>query len=164
MVSKKWQKKQPVIQHVTLGIAWGFPLFLAHVDMPLPQKVGLIVMILLAVIPAGIYLNRRLAATMVKVFQHQEEAVAGVVQRSLTKNYIRFSRRYQADETHFVIRDKGLTLVIEAYPLNLPIDSHIEPTDATKVEIRGLNKSNSDLAERISTFINQSADLRFSQA
>ena len=164
MVSKRWQRKQPFIQHATLGLIWGLPLFWLQVDFPFLQKIWLIIGTWIIVIPAGIYLNRRLAATMVRVFEHEEDAVTGVVQRSLTQNYIRFSRRYQANETHFVIRDKGLTLVIEPYPLNLPIDSHIVPTEATKIEIRGLNESNSDLAERISTFINQGAEVRFSEA
>ncbi len=163
MVSKKWQKKHTVIQHVALGLAWGLPLFWLSVDLTAWVKVALIIGTWVIVIPLGYYLNNLLAEKMVRVFKHEEEAVRGVVQRSLTKNYIRFSRRFVANETHFVIRDQGLTLVIEAYPLNLPIDDHIKPTDATKIEIRGLNKSNTDLAERISKLISQSADLRFSQ-
>lgn len=164
MVSKRWQRKHTVIQHVALGLVWGLPLFLLSVDLESSVKVVLIIVALAIVIPLGYYLNYLLAETMVRVFKHEEDAVRGVVQRSLTKNYIRFSRSFVQNETHFVIREQGLTLVIEAYPLNLPIDSHIVATDATKVEIRGLNKNNVALAERISTLINQSADLRFSQA
>ncbi len=164
MVSKRWQRKQPIIQHVALGLVWGLPLFWLSVDLTPFQKIAFSIATWVIVIPSGYYLNYRLAEKLVRVFTHEEDAVRGVVQRSLTKNYIRFSRRFVRNETHFVIPDEGLTLVIESYPLNLPIDSHIVATDATKVEIRGLNKSNTALAERISGFISQSAELRFSQA
>lgn len=164
MVSQKWQRKHPVIQHIALGLSWGLPLFWLSVDLSSWSKVALIIGTWIVVIPISYYLNNLLAEKLIRVFKHEEDAVTGIVQRSLTKNYIRFSRRFVSDETHFEIRDQGLTLVIESYPLNLPIDSHIVATDATKIEIRGLTKSNSALAERITLLINQSAELRFRQA
>ena len=163
MVSKRWQRKQPIIQHTTLGLVWGLPLFLFQIDLPFWSQIGLIALTWLAVFPLGYILNRNLAKTMVRVFKHESDAVSGVVQRSLTQNYVRYSRQYVADEIHYTIRDEGLTLVLESYPLNLPIDSHIQSVDATKIEIRGLNKNNSATAVKLSEMINRTAELSFSR-
>ncbi|MEM8861242.1 MAG: hypothetical protein AAGD96_23190 [Chloroflexota bacterium] len=164
MVSNRWQKKQSVIQHLTLALIWGVPLLLLQVNWLPWQRLSLILVTWATVLPMGIYLNRHMARTMIRVFKHESDAVTGVVQRSLTKNYIRFSRQLIANETHFKIRDEGLTLVLEPYPLNLPIDSHIQSVDATKIEIRGLNKENRATAERLSELINHTAELSFSKS
>ena len=163
MVSNRWQRKQSVVQHITLALVWGLPLFLLQVNLPLWQQISLIIVTWAIAFPLGVYLNRNFATTLVRVFKHENDAVKGVVQRSLTQNYIRFSRKNLPNETHFMIRDEGLTLVLEPYPLNLPIDNHIQSVDATKVEIRGLSKNNSVKAEKLSELINQTAELSFSK-
>lgn len=163
MISKRWQRKQPVIQHTTLGLVWGLPLFLFQVDLPFWYQIGLIVLTWVVVFPTGYILNRNLAKTMVRVFKYESDVVSGVVQRSLTQNYVRYSRKHFPDEIHYTIRDQGLTLVLENYPLNLPIDSHIKSVDATKIEIRGLNKNNSATAVKLSEMISHTAELSFSQ-
>ena len=153
MVSKRWQRKQSFIQHAALFLFWGGILFWPQVGLPWLQKLLLILLTCTLSVVGGYLLNRRFAASLVRVFKFNDEVAIDIVQRALNANYIRFSRLSVSEEVHFIIRGEGLKLVIEDFPLNLPIDDHISTIPAAKIEIQGLNRQNNQMAEKLTEII-----------
>ncbi|MFK7804734.1 MAG: hypothetical protein AB8G95_24065 [Anaerolineae bacterium] len=149
MFSKRWQKKQAYIQHISLALFWGGPLFWLQLDLLIVPKLLLIAGTCVLALVGGYWLNRRFATSWIRIFEFEDDVAAGIVQRALNAAYIPFSRQPASDGVHFLIRDCGLTLVVESYPLNLPIDDHIKSVPASKIEIKGLSPSNQATAEKL---------------
>ncbi len=161
MNAKVWQKRHQFVQHASLAFAWGTPLYILQLDFFTPITKGLLcVLFFIASIVGGIVLTRRFAKSLVRVYSMDDEVALGVVRQALLRNYIPFQRYETAEQIRFHIRDSELTVIIQDYPLNLPIDDHIEPEIATKIEIVGLNRQNMSLAEKICGAINASVTQR----
>lgn len=155
MVSKRWQKNLSLLHHITLTILWGGPLFLFQLDLMAWQKLSLIAVTIVAALLGARYLMRVLPGTLVKVFKFQADAVTGIVQRALNANMLPFSRRASGENVWFTLRTHELKVVVQPYPLNLPVDDHIRPISAAKIEIFGLNDNNRTVAEKMCRAIDE---------
>lgn len=159
MVSKRWQKKQTYIQHMSLALFWGGPLFWLQLEIVATQKLWLIAGTCILALVGGFLLTQRYATSLIRNFEFEDDVSAGIVQRALNGAYIPFSRQLVSDGVHFKIRDNGLRLIIESYPLNLPIDDHIEPVPASKIEIVGLSRSKQTAADQLCQAINKTVEI-----
>lgn len=163
MVSKRWQKKHAIIQHSTLAIVWGGPLFLFQYSWPNWVKLTLVILIWVIGIRLAVFLNNHFANSMVRVFRFEHDIAVGIVQQVVRDNYFRYKRQIDGDAVRYNFQEQVLTLTIEPYPLNLPIDDHIEVSQASKVVLNGLNQTNQAFAEKLSVAINETAASRLSR-
>ena len=157
MVSKRWQKKQSIVQHTSLSLIWGGSLFWFQLDLPTWSTLLLVGGTSALALVAGIFLNRRYAGSLVRVLELKDEVVTHIVQRALNASYIPFSRQTTPEQVQFTLRNQGLILLVRSYPLNLPYDDHIFPVPASKIEIRGLTTTNEALVEKLCQAIDQTA-------
>ena len=148
-VSNRWQRRHFLIQHVALIVAFGGGIFWLQLDLPVYLKGILALVTLIVAVVGGYYLVQNSANAMVRVYPFDSDVAVGVVQRGLTAGYIPFGREYTGSTVHFVIRGTNLALYIEDYPLNLPVDHHIDQTEATLVEVRGVSRTDKQAVLKI---------------
>lgn len=152
IVSKKWQKRHPFIQHITLFFIWGGALFVFQLTWPNWVEMTLFFVITIVGFVLGMVLNNIFAKQMIRVYRFEQEIVLSLVRQALTKNYIPFKRVKRENNEEIVqvyIRDEDLKVTIEPFPLNLPIDSNIKETKATKVEITGMTDLNKEMTQKL---------------
>ncbi|MEM7801428.1 MAG: hypothetical protein AAF633_19695 [Chloroflexota bacterium] len=157
MVSNRWQKKQTYIQHAALILFLGSPFLWLQLEITVAYKILLILMSSIMGVYLGSYVNDYFAKKMVRVFRFEEDITLSIVQRTLNARYIRFNRKHHGDQVDFALREHGLTLRIEPFPLNLPIDDQIKTVDASLVEIQGINQSNQPFVNELCAAIDKNA-------
>lgn len=155
MVSKRWQKKQTVIQHVGLAAIWGGTLFWLQLDLLTWEKITLVVITIGLTFLIGTFFSQRPINTLEKVFKVEEDAATSLVQRALNGCSVPFSRRSRDEGVYFIIRNQDLTLLVVPYPLNLPVDDHIRPIPAARIEISGVTAANQQTAEKMCRAIDE---------
>jgi len=135
MVSKRWQKRQPWLVHVALALIWGSALFWLQLNLASWTKLLLIAVTTLLIALVVTVLGRRPVDTMIRVVVAERDAVAAQIQRAFSRNAVPFRKQTWTNRVRFDIPGRGLTLLVEACPLNVPIDDNIMPTMATKVTL-----------------------------
>ncbi len=147
MISNRWQKRQTVVQHATLAALCAGVFYALELSIAPWLELLLIIGTVVGSLAAGRYLNRRFADTLIRVLKLEVDVTARLVQRALNSSYLPFSRQTGAEAVRFDIRGRGLTLVVEPYPLNLPVDDHIIPSMASKITLRGVRPDNARLGD-----------------
>ncbi|MCA9998414.1 MAG: hypothetical protein KDE56_21775 [Anaerolineales bacterium] len=146
MMNKPWQKQQSTILY--LGLAFLVGVTRVSLDSPLDgwQKLWLIVGSYMLALPILRYLHEKHANTFAKVFVAEYELVSRVVQRFLNTERIPFTKQTRDDQVDFYLKSNGLKLVVEFFPLNLPMDDQLQPVMAAKVSISPVTARNDQLA------------------
>ena len=160
MAKNKWKKQNRLIQHTSLALAWGLPLFFLQLDLMAGYKIFLVCVSSVMSVVGGAWLTRRFAQSLVRVFRVEDAVAIGVVQRALQSSYIPFQRKNSDNAVRFDIRGTDLSLVVQDYPLNLPIGDQLTTVTASKIEIKGLQRANEPMADRLCSVINDSVALR----
>ncbi|MGB1252778.1 MAG: hypothetical protein ACPG8W_19345 [Candidatus Promineifilaceae bacterium] len=144
MVSKRWQRTQTVIAHIGLALGAAMPLYLFELQYENWIKVVGMLLGYLILIPLFRWLHRKYAKTFVKVFRCDYEAAARVVQRALNADRLPFTKRSGDEQIVFQIRPGKMKLVIDAFTLNMPLDSHLIPEVAAKLTLEPETADNAE--------------------
>lgn len=160
MVSNRWQKQHPLIQHSFLFLLFGETILLLQLDWFVWLKVFLVALVWLIGLKLAVALNNKYAEKMVRVFRFENDIAVSIVQHVLRNRFIHFNRQNKGETTSFNLRERGLTLTVESFPLNLPIDEHIKEVPATKVELHGLDANNKAFAEMLTEAISEMVNIR----
>lgn len=146
MMNKPWQKQHSTILY--LGLAFLVGITRVSLDSPLDgwQKLWLIIGSYMLAIPISRYLHQKHANTFAKVFLNEYEVVSRVVQRFLNAERIPFTKQTRDEQVDFYLKSNGLKLVVEFFPLNLPVDDQLKPVTAAKVSISPVTARNDQLA------------------
>lgn len=135
MLSKRWQRHHPAVIHGGLAI-W---IIIAALIMQLPpalwQRLALITLVSGVTLHAVRVLNARHADKLIKVFAADYQPVARSLQGYLNAQRIPFVKRSDDDRITFTLHRRALTVVVESYPLNLPVDDRVQPHEGTKVTV-----------------------------
>lgn len=135
MVSKRWQVANGWIQHaILIGIGASFFFWLQQ-DLVSWQKVSFLFLSLGAVCLVGFVMHRRFANKMVKVFKMEHGDLSWIVQRELKQLYIPFTKKLKDERMELRIHGKNVLLTVEAFPLNLMIDDHLDTVSATMLTV-----------------------------
>lgn len=152
-IKRHWQKKQTMVQHIALAALASSTLFWLQVEMLAWQKWALIVLCWIFVLTTAVYLNGRYARQLVKLFAIEHDEAARDIQRTFKTQLIPYRKETAQRSIRFELPLQNLTLIVESFPLNLPLDDHINTTMATKMTIDGLNAENGRFAQELSHHI-----------
>lgn len=149
MTNKPWQKQQSTILY--LGLAFLVGMTRVSLDSPLDgwQKLWLIVGSYVLAVPILRYFHRKYANTFVKVFVTEYEVASRAVQRFLNAERIPFTKQTRGEQVDFYIKSSGLKLVVEFFPLNLPMDDQLKTVTAAKVTISPVTSGNARVARAL---------------
>ncbi len=145
MVSKRWQRTQSIVLHINLALGAALPFYLFETTLPSSQKILIIAIGYLVLIPCMRWLHRRFANTFIKVFQCEHDVAARIVQRSLNADRVPFTKRSGDEQVIFHIRQGDFHLSVDTFPLNLMVDSHLETKPATKLTLHPETAENAAL-------------------
>lgn len=135
MVSKRWQKHKLAVFNVGLAAITLVTVLILESDRVLWQR-GLVLLVSYLVLGVVIHkLNAHYANSFVKVFVAEQDAVIIGVRETLSRQKMSFTTRFEPERVCFLIDRQRLSLLVEAFPLNLPVDSHLVPVPATKVTL-----------------------------
>ena len=158
--SRPWQKSQPVVAHVALGAAYGLPLYYLQTDLPSWGKIALIVATLLILVPTMRYLHRRFAKKFERILVCEYDAVARTVQRTLNAKRIPFTKRFKDDVVTFKLNRGAITLKVESFELNMPVDDHIKPIPGTRLTLTPESAENTVFLANLRQQLNESFQLQ----
>lgn len=146
MVSKRWQLQNKLILHVILAAVCLLTSLSFYLPISIWQQIALVAIVNPIIFFVGRAVHRRYAKNMVRVFEMEFEDASYVVQRALNKVRMPFSKRTNKDGiVSFHLRQADVDLVIEAFPLNLPVDSHIQTVEASKLTFTRVGPENRQL-------------------
>lgn len=155
MFQQPWQRRQNAVLHASVALLWGGSVFWLQTALPAWEKLLLIAGTISLALLAAHYLQRKYANTLIKVFRAERDVVARRVQRVFSQHYVPFRKRTESEAIRFEVRDRGLALVVESFPLNLPIDDHIVPVPATRIVLKHLSPENMDLSLDLCRWIDE---------
>lgn len=146
MFNKPWQRQNLPILYTRLAVAVAATRM--SLDFPFPwwQKILIILSSYAIVFFVGGYLHRKYANVFVKVFGTEYDVASRVIQRSLNAQRIPFTKRTYHNKVDFFIRTGDFKLVVEYFPLNLPVDDHLKTVQASKITISPVNRKNNGAA------------------
>lgn len=151
MTSNRWQRTQTIILHIALAFAVALPLFIFEMPLIIWAKCGIIFVGYAIIIPFFRWLHRKYAVTFIKVFKRDYLVSARIVQRTLNRNNLPFTKRTvvndQGDEEIvFDIRRGKMRLVVADFMLNLMVDDHLKPEIGTMLKLdRETNENAADM-------------------
>lgn len=146
MFDKPWQRQNLPILYTRLAVAVAATRI--SLDFPFAwwEKLLIIVGSYALVFFVGGYLHRKYANVFVKVFEAEYDVASRVVQRALNAQRIPFTKRTYNNQVDFFIRTGEFKLVVENFPLNLPVDEHIKPVIGSKITMSPVNRKNGVVA------------------
>lgn len=154
MVSKQWQRSQTYIAHAGLVVVAAPPFAFLETSLTFTQIIGWTLVAYAILFPLIWLLHRRYASTFVKVFRCDYEMAARIVQRALNAERLMFSKRMGNDCVVFSIRPNQ-TIAVDAFDLNMMVDSHIDEVIATKVTIEPETSENAEQLQRLRNAIDK---------
>lgn len=135
MVSKKWQRRHFLIDHLVLFGIWAGTLFWFEMPGPSELEIFLVILSSAVILQIGSYLHNKKATQYVKVFPKDIQEAFFVTQNMFRTQRIPFRKAPIKDGFQFEIHNKGVSLVIESFPMNLQLDLDKKTTDSTKMTL-----------------------------
>lgn len=136
MVSKKWQKRHAAIEHLVLFGVWGGALFWFELPLPNELKLVLVAGNAALVFILGRHFHRKKATRYEKVFHTDVETALKVTQRMFEAQRFPFRKTPTRDGYRFEVFQKGVAVILETFPLNLPLELNTKRIEATKIVLR----------------------------
>ncbi len=155
MFKQPWQKRQNTVLHLSLVALCLGTLFWLQTTLPAWLKLPLIVLSIGAILALTRHLQEKYADTLVRVFRTEMDVAARRVQRVFTEHYVPFRKWTEKELVRFEVRGRGLWLIVESFPLNLPLDDHITPVAATRIALKHLSPENEDLSRDLCRWIDE---------
>ena len=149
MLNKRWHKSQLAILNSGLAAFIIVTFLILGIEVALWLRLLLLFPSYFALGFLVRWLNDRFADGVVKVFPADYLAVANAVQRMLNRDRIPFFKRTNDERIDFTVRLSHFTLLVESFPLNLPIDSHLKSVPATKITIRPAGQAADPVAKKL---------------
>lgn len=138
-----------MILHTALAAGAALPLFLFEMELTNGMKLAITALGYMILIPLFRWLYRKYATTFVKVFRCDYEVAARVVQRALNAERLPFTKRSGDEQVIFQIRPGKMKLVVDAFMLNMPLDSHLTPEVATKLTLQPETAENAEQMQHL---------------
>ncbi len=145
MVSQRWQLQNKLIIHVTLAALVLVSSGSFYLPWSLPLRLVFILLADGAIFLTGRYLHRLYARHLVRVLVMEYDDASYIVQRALNNIKLPFRKQTANDQVRFQLRQGNMELVVESFPLNLPVDSHLATVPAARLTLSPVSPENLQL-------------------
>jgi hypothetical protein len=149
MIRKHWTRQNAIVNHLALALVWGSALYILQLPWLGWQKLAMIVCSTIAITLLMGFIGRYIKGQMVKVLAIDFETATRIVQYVLFKKRIPFSKDLGEKRARFEFRVDGLELIVEDYPLNLPLDLPHPTGSASKFTIKGSTGKTRDFIQTL---------------
>lgn len=155
MNGRTWQRTQNLIAHVALILGAALPFYFFQVEIPTVQKIAIITIGYIILIPTIRYLHRKFAKTFVRVVNCEYDVAARVVQRTLNAQRMPFTKSNGDERIIFQIRSGNMQLAVDTFPLNMMYDDNLTTQIASKLTLQPLTMENQALMHTLRSELDQ---------